>query len=71
MKEARAAADSANKALHRALSPNFKGLPIHEILPVKFGGSPTNLTNKIILTVEQHVEITNWWAAVQRLLEAG
>lgn len=51
----------ANKALH-AGDETLKGLDLHEIHPVKFGGSPTDITNKIALTRDQHIPVTTWWA---------
>ncbi|UKB85368.1 hypothetical protein LF887_07010 [Chryseobacterium sp. MEBOG06] len=42
---ARKATNNANRALHRT-NPEFKGLQIHEIHPVKFGGDPTNPLKK-------------------------
>lgn len=38
---ARAAANKENKAIHKA-NPSLKGKQIHEIHPVKFGGSATD-----------------------------
>ena len=43
---ARNLANKTNAALHQA-NPQLKGLQIHEIHPVKFGGSPTDMSNKI------------------------
>jgi hypothetical protein len=62
---ARKAANSANKGLHRA-DASLRGLEIHEIQPVKFGGSPTAAANKIPLAHSQHVDVTNWWKQLQR-----
>jgi len=41
---ARKAADNANRAIHRA-DPSISPNQIHEIQPVKFGGSPTDPAN--------------------------
>jgi RHS repeat-associated protein len=62
---ARAQANAANRALHRA-NPSLRGLHIHEIHPVKFGGSPTDIANKVALTPSEHTPFTNWWAEVLR-----
>jgi len=62
---ARNAADKANSALHDA-GPNLSGLQIHEVQPVKFGGSPTDLANKVVLTPAEHMQYTVWWNRVQR-----
>lgn len=64
---AREAANRANAKLHRQ-NPSLEGLEIHEIKPVKFGGSPTDPLNKIYLTPEDHAQLTNWWRALQKLL---
>ncbi|WP_169266704.1 MULTISPECIES: hypothetical protein [Brasilonema] len=44
-------------------------MEIHEIHPIKFGGSPTDLNNKIIIPEKVHTELTNWWNEVQNLVE--
>jgi hypothetical protein len=64
---ARDAANAANRALHRADS-SLAGLQIHEIKPVKFGGSPTNIANKIALTQKDHSPFTSWWNNLMRSL---
>jgi hypothetical protein len=61
---ARQAANNANQALHEA-APELQGFEIHEIQPVKFGGSPTDLANKMVLEPGQHHEVTNWWRKIQ------
>jgi hypothetical protein len=63
---ARNLANSTNAAMRRANPEMFKGLQIHEIHPVKFGGSPTDLSNKIFLTPSQHAQYTNFWNALMR-----
>ena len=50
---ARNAANLANRAIHRA-NPGLRGFQIHEIQPVKFGGSPIDFLNKIILMLVQY-----------------
>ncbi|MGP8199718.1 MAG: hypothetical protein ACLQU4_09480, partial [Limisphaerales bacterium] len=62
---ARAEANAANRALHQA-DPSLDGLQLHEIQPVKFGGSPTDPLNKIPLTPQQHAPVTTWWNQLQR-----
>jgi hypothetical protein len=63
---ARNLANSTNAVMRRANPEMFKGLQIHEIHPIKFGGSPTDLSNKIFLTPSQHAEYTNFWNALMR-----
>jgi len=54
----------------RAADPaNYAGKQIHEIQPVKFGGSPTDPANKIALTPQEHYPLTTWWKRFQRGLE--
>ena len=62
---ARAEANAANRAMHQA-DPSLNGLQLHEIQPVKFGGSPTDPLNKISLTPQQHAPVTTWWNQLQR-----
>ncbi len=65
---ARSAADAANKAMHRA-DPGLGGMHIHEIQPVKFGGSPVDPLNKIGITPSLHSRYSAWWSGLQRALE--
>lgn len=62
---ARKAANNANRAMHKA-DPLLKGKQIHEIQPVKFGGSPTDPANKIPLTPAEHAKATTWWRRTQQ-----
>ncbi|HXI69558.1 MAG TPA: RHS repeat-associated core domain-containing protein [Verrucomicrobiae bacterium] len=62
---ARTEANAANRAMHQA-DPSLNGLQLHEIQPVKFGGSPTDPLNKIPLTPQQHAPVTTWWNQLQR-----
>jgi RHS repeat-associated protein len=64
---ARTAANNANRALHRA-DPSLAGKQIHEIQPVKFGGSPTDAANKVPLTPTQHTTVSTWWSNFLRNL---
>jgi RHS repeat-associated protein len=69
-KKARALADFTNKNLRKANPAFFEGLEIHEIQPVKFGGSPTDLANKIYLPKNYHRGIVSpWWKILQNKLE--
>lgn len=63
---ARSVANSANAALRRADPGAYAGKQIHEILPVKFGGSPIDPANKIALPPGQHAELTNFWNQLLR-----
>ncbi|KAB2927748.1 MAG: DUF4157 domain-containing protein [Leptonema illini] len=68
---ARALADSTNKALHYR-DPSLKGLHIHEVHPVKFGGSPSDIGNKIYLRPPDHAKYTVWWnRLLKRLNQRG
>ncbi len=67
--EARSAANAANRALHLSDPGTYGGMDIHEIQPVKFGGSPTDIENKIPLPRSKHSLCTNWWNALQRGIE--
>ncbi len=58
---ARKAANKANAALHRTERDQYQGKEIHEIHPVKFGGSPTDNSNKVALSRAEHAKITAFW----------
>ena len=45
------------------------GCKIHEIAPVKFGGSPTDLSNKIAVTPAEHSGMTTFWNRLRRDLQ--
>ncbi len=64
----RALANEFNNQLHRE-DPSLDGLEIHEVKPIKFGGSPIDITNKIILTPEEHMKYTRFWNKELRRLE--
>jgi hypothetical protein len=66
---ARKAADEANAALRRADPGKYAGKQIHEIHPVKFGGSPTDPANKIALDPPFHRQLNAWWYRLQRSVE--
>jgi hypothetical protein len=60
-----AAKRAANAAMHKA-DPALEGLQLHEIHPVKFGGSPTDPANKVALRPDVHIGFTKWWAEFLR-----
>jgi len=65
---ARKLANQTNEALKKAgIFP--RGTDIHEIHPVKFGGSPTDLANKIALSRPMHTPYTNWWNNFLRIMK--
>ena len=67
---ARSAANKANNQIR--VQQGLRGQPvdIHEIQPIKFGGSPTNMENKVILDRATHrQQVTPWWnSLMQRCL---
>jgi hypothetical protein len=67
--EARRAANRINRKLHNADPGTYKGYEIHEIHPVKFGGSPDDLSNKILLSPKDHYRVSAWWMKHQRYVE--
>jgi hypothetical protein len=67
----RNAAKRINKKLHGLDPETYKGKHIHEIHPIKFGGSPTDLTNKIALWPQDHYALNTWWGRFQRNVETG
>jgi hypothetical protein len=69
--QARSAADRINEKLHRTDPATYEGKHIHEIHPVKFGGSPTDPKNKIALSPEDHYAVNAWWARLQRNVQTG
>ena len=59
---ARKAANQANQTIRKADPGSLIGKEIYEIQPVKFGGSPTDPTNKISLPANIHrQDVTPWW----------
>lgn len=54
--------------IHRK-NPNLNGKQIHEIKPVKFGGSPANHSNKIALSRMEHAKLTAFWKSIQAQAE--
>lgn len=65
---ARGAANNENARIHRN-NPNYKGKDIHEVHPVKFGGSPTDHSNKIVLSRAEHSKYTRFWNEIQYQLK--
>jgi hypothetical protein len=63
---ARNLANSTNASLRNSNPEFFKGLQIHEIQPVKFGGSPSLFSNKLFLSQPEHIQYTNFWNALMR-----
>ncbi|WP_426303949.1 LysM peptidoglycan-binding domain-containing protein [Acidovorax facilis] len=67
---ARDAANSANRTLRKDWNLVGEPVDIHEIQPVKFGGSPIDTANKIILDRSLHrQQVTPWWNSLQKTLE--
>lgn len=67
---ARKLANSTNSKIH-SNRPDLKGLQIHEMHPVKFGGSPIDIDNKIALTPKEHAKYTTYWNKVLRENKKG
>lgn len=63
--DARNLANKTNANIHRN-RPDLKGTQIHEMHPVKFGGSPTDIDNKIALSPKEHAKYTAFWNKVLR-----
>ena len=61
-------ANNANRNIHKS-NPSLKGKDIHEVKPVKWGGSPTDLSNKIPLPRSEHAKLTGWWKTFQSMIE--
>jgi hypothetical protein len=57
----RTAADRINHKLRRTDPIAHQGKHVHEIQPVKFGGSPIDPTNKILLSPQKHRAANSWW----------
>ncbi|PID44178.1 MAG: hypothetical protein CSB47_11605 [Proteobacteria bacterium] len=64
---ARKAANSANRKIRRDNNLVGQQVDVHEVLPVKFGGSPTDPANKIIIDRSLHRQkVTPWWNQLQK-----
>jgi hypothetical protein len=66
---ARWAANRANRLIRASDPLAFAGREIHEIHPVKFGGDPTDPSNKLSLTKKNHGNVSAWWYKRQRDLQ--
>jgi hypothetical protein len=64
--DARDLANVTNRLLRNSDPDAFQGLEIHEIQPVKFGGSPTDMSNKILLTPQEHRLYNAFWNTMMR-----
>jgi hypothetical protein len=65
---ARRVANAANRNIHNT-DPSLAGQQIHEVKPVKWGGSPTDTANKIALPPSEHYKLTGWWKTFQAAIE--
>jgi filamentous hemagglutinin len=64
---ARSAANKANSAIRREQGLIGQPVDVHETNPVKFGGSPTDPDNKIILPRDvRRQQVTPWWNQLQK-----
>ena len=64
---ARAAANKANAAIRREQGLVGQPVDVHEIQPVKFGGSATDPANKVVLPRDIHrQQVTPWWNQLQK-----
>lgn len=64
---ARNAANTANNAIRRDQGLVGQPVDVHEVQPVKFGGSPTDPANKVVIPRDVHrQEVTPWWNQLMR-----
>ncbi|MBK4994607.1 filamentous hemagglutinin N-terminal domain-containing protein [Pseudomonas sp. S37] len=64
---ARDAANKANRTIRREQGLIGQPVDVHEINPVKFGGSPTDAGNKLVLPRDVHrKQVTPWWNQLQK-----
>jgi hypothetical protein len=56
--------------ISRSRGQDCSGKEIFEIKPVILGGSPTDPTNKTILTRQQHIEAVRYWNKVVQELRS-
>jgi len=66
---ARSQADAANSASRSGNPSAYAGKQIHEILPVKFGGDPVGIANKVAITPAEHYRLNTYFLRLQRYLE--
>lgn len=64
---ARASAEANNKQIRNTVPDNAKTCSeIHEIQPMKVGGSPTDPANKIMVPKDVHNSINKFWTGVMK-----
>src|SRR5206468_8207441 len=71
---AEAAKSAANRAVRRdaaAAGADLSRMHVHEINPVKFGGSPTDLGNKVLIPDVLHNEISGWFQSLLYYINQG
>jgi RHS repeat-associated protein len=72
---ARGLADETNAKIRAANGLEGSGFHIHELKPVKFGGSPTDVSNKVLLPAAEHVGPqgvhSQFWTPLQRWATGG
>jgi hypothetical protein len=57
---------STRSDLRKRKPDTIAGMEIFEIQPVAVGGSPSDPSNKAILTREQHIDAVRYWNAIIR-----
>ena len=67
--QALALKNAVNRSLRTADPAAYKGLDIHEIQPVKFGGDPVSILNKVAISPESHGQISAFYRSIQYYLE--
>lgn len=66
-KAARKDANRANATIRKDEGLVGQRVDVHEIKPVKFGGSPTDRSNKVVLPRDLHrKQVTPWWNQLQK-----
>lgn len=68
---ARAQGNAGIRAYKRAHPQEAAGKDIHHIQPIKFGGHPSDESNLVPLTEDEHMLYTRWWRRVQSELESS
>jgi len=63
---ARNATDAANEAFRKKRGLVGQPVDVHERHPVKFGGSPTDPENKVVLPRDDHKQVTKWWNKLKK-----
>ncbi|WP_256979705.1 filamentous hemagglutinin N-terminal domain-containing protein [Burkholderia sp. AU16741] len=59
---ARKAANAANSSIRQDQGLVGQPVDVHEVQPVKFGGSPTDPENKVVIPRDLHrQQVTPWW----------